>query len=304
MSQKGTKTVPDLVEKYKNNLPHAEKGILRRLILSENREIFYEHNGKVDKTRYRQLSRYLEKAFRPETKQSEANAHPSWGTATPSETERLTRHSMDFIPNLQRFKRTSTKDAWTNDAEWLKNQEYLEKHLQTGYPNIFEKLLTLRTLEDALWAFVHDRVGMKKEMLEKVREYSKGRGFLCLIDPKNGRMEFAYGPFDKPNSLRIRQYASQFIPTNPELSPSNLLPIARTPKKIEEEWYFLLALDPSEQWSWHTDADPTEEKKDLKNKMISIYKFFSSEMMDLMIKTKNGTPLLGECPACPPSARE
>ena len=65
MSSKRDKNVSQLVEKYKREFPTLEKKFIRRLIKSENKELFDNNPSEV-----RKLSRYLEKAFRNENKNS------------------------------------------------------------------------------------------------------------------------------------------------------------------------------------------------------------------------------------------
>jgi len=68
MSSNTKINIPKLVEKYRHEFPQLEKRLLRRMIRKENHI--------TDSTEIRQLSRYLQKAFKNETKPS-AKGEPS-----------------------------------------------------------------------------------------------------------------------------------------------------------------------------------------------------------------------------------
>jgi hypothetical protein len=210
-------------------------------------------------------------------------------------------HSKEFVPNLKWFVKTPTKDSWMSDPEWVKKQEYLEEHLRTGYSPIFWELQELRKLEDELWAVAHDRVGVGKEILEALPRYSKGRGYLAIVNPQRGQIELAYGPFDFSGFQRIRAYAHSLKKVQEYYSDS--FPFMRKAETIDDLYYFFLVEDNMvESYLFHTDRkyfDPTEGKRDKKNKMVELFDSFSKEIAGLMLETKSGTPLKGRCPACP-----
>lgn len=71
MSLKMPKKVPELVEKYRNRYPAADRAFLRKLIRLENPDVFPKKQTLEYQTNLKKLDRHLRKAFanQPSSKQ-------------------------------------------------------------------------------------------------------------------------------------------------------------------------------------------------------------------------------------------
>jgi hypothetical protein len=64
MSTKRKINVPKIVEKYRQAFPGLEKRYIRRLIRSENKELFQKANGLPDEAQIKKLTRALQASYK------------------------------------------------------------------------------------------------------------------------------------------------------------------------------------------------------------------------------------------------
>lgn len=64
MSTKHKVNVPKIVEKYRQAFPGLEKRFIRRLIKSENKELFQKANGLPDEAQIKKLTRALQVSYK------------------------------------------------------------------------------------------------------------------------------------------------------------------------------------------------------------------------------------------------
>jgi hypothetical protein len=97
---KRSKTVPELVKKYKQKYPNAPKSYLRRLIRAENKELFVNLNGTEKSSEVRKLSRYLKQAYENQVI-----------------SEELPRHTMDNTTLIRKLGWSQQKVELYNDLK-------------------------------------------------------------------------------------------------------------------------------------------------------------------------------------------
>jgi len=206
---------------------------------------------------------------------------------------------IDLTPDEQKiFLEHAQKLKPSFDAILSREQEedrkFAEKHLQTGYPVIYEKLLKFERLEAKLMKLRKSREGQVLKKLEskyipeeEIFSFGWGKrprkGWLRKIIPneavlvKKNRPPYGFGPFDTLDE--IKEIFTTFKVQ------------ARVSEKGTSGGYFI--------WG-PIQLEELEKSIKIQNQMYETFQELAGSIGLLMLKVDHGTPLEGKCLLCPP----
>jgi hypothetical protein len=161
MSPKRDKTVPELVEKYRNQFPNAEKRFIRKLIIAEHKELFPENGANI-----RKLTRYLKKSFNTERRLREEKAEAQ---------EKLSKVETQLSKIKDEVKiRQNELEEKKKRLSWIEDYLYLTELIVTeeDHKMLLDLLDTLRTKKyerDQVEAYERQQEE-QAEILEKLKK--------------------------------------------------------------------------------------------------------------------------------------
>lgn len=203
---------------------------------------------------------------------------------TLEEQEKLLEHAEKLKPSF---------DAILN-REQEEDRKFAEKHLQTGYPVIYEKLVKFERLEAKLMKLRKSRAGKVLKKLEEkyVPEENLSIGFRFGKRPRKGwlrkiipketvlakvdRPPYAFGPFDTLEE--IKEIFTTFKVN------------ARVSSGSSGKHYILGPIQLYE----------LEKSIGIQNQMYEAFQELAGAICLLMLRVEHGTPLEGKCLLCPP----
>jgi len=203
----------------------------------------------------------------------------------PDEQKNLLDHAMKLKPSF---------DAVLN-REQEEIREFAEKHLQTGYPGIYEKLVKFKRLEAKLVKLRKSREGRVLKKLEDkyipeekiFGNFSFGKrprkGWLRKIIPnevvlvQEDKPPYAFGPFDTLEE--IKEIFAAFKVQ------------ARVSERGASGGYYI--------WG-PIQLEELEKSIKIQNQMYEVFQELAGAIGLLMLKVDHGTPLEGKCLLCPP----
>jgi len=173
-----------------------------------------------------------------------------------------------------------------------KNKEYTEQHLRTGYPKIFAQLQKLREQRDKLQEVQQNKAN---ELLQKLQGKVRTPDQFMLMDLKKKeptswlrklfpeydlvkrKIRLMYGPFDTQEE--VEEILDEADAQNPIVTTD------------DGKCYILgpiFVRDPKMK-----TFDETMEK------IIETWQGFAGDIVRLIMKVENNTPLEGKCEGCP-----